>query len=253
MTPPFKVAIPARYGASRLPGKPLLPLAGRPMIAHVCERALASGAETVIVCTDDRRIADAVRDLPVRAVLTAPEHPSGTARIAEMVDRLRLDDDEIIVNLQGDEPLMPPRLIGQVAAALAEDTHAAVATCCTPIHDRAELFDPHAVKVVPDGNGRALYFSRAPIPFARDAFAEAEAPLPEGPFYRHIGLYAYRAGFLRHYVRWPVSPLETLESLEQLRVLWHGAAIRVLQTAEAPAAGVDTSADLARVEALLAA
>lgn len=247
-----KIVIPARLGSTRLPGKPLLDLAGKPMIVHVCERALEAGSE-VFVATDDERICAAVADLPVQAVLTRPDHASGTERIAEVADLMDWDDGEIVVNLQGDEPLMRPELIRKLAAALAAHAEAKVATLAAPIRERAELFDPAAVKVVLDQGGHALYFSRAPIPWYRDGFSHPDAPLPAHfPYLRHIGIYAYSAGFLRRYVRWPASPLEAVEALEQLRILWHGERILVLPVARAPAAGVDTEADLRRVEAMLA-
>jgi 3-deoxy-manno-octulosonate cytidylyltransferase (CMP-KDO synthetase) len=248
----FKIVIPARYGSTRLPGKPLLPVAGKPMIVHVCERALEAGGE-VFLATDDERIRDAVAGLPVRAVMTRPEHGSGTERIAEVADLLDWADDTLVVNLQGDEPLMRPALIRALAEALAGQRDAQVATLAAPIREPAEVFDPNAVKTVTDRNGYALYFSRAPIPWHRDSFGRAEPLLPEDfPWLRHIGIYAYSAGFLRRYVNWPASRLETVEALEQLRILWHGERILVLPVDQAPEAGVDTEADWRRVEAVLA-
>lgn len=248
----FKIVIPARYGASRLPGKPLLPIAGKPMIAHVCERALEAGAGEVVVATDDERIRDAVAFIGVRAVMTRPEHNSGTERIAEVAEVLGWADSQIIVNLQGDEPLMQPVLIRRLAAVLAGQAGAEVATLAAPIRERAEVFNPNAVKVVLDKNDYALYFSRAPIPWHRDSFVATDQGLPEGfPYLRHIGIYAYSAGFLRRYVAWPASPLESVESLEQLRILWNGERILVLPVERAPEAGVDTEADLRRVQSLL--
>lgn len=248
----FKIVIPARHGSTRLPGKPLLPVAGKPMIAHVCERALEAGDE-VFLATDDERIREAVADLPVQALLTRPDHSSGTERIAEVADALGWPDDAIVVNLQGDEPLMRPALIRELAAALAGQTAARVATLAAPIGEVAEVFDPNAVKVVTDAQGYALYFSRAPIPWHRASFGQAGPGLPEDfPWLRHIGIYAYSAGFLRDYVRWPASRLEAVEALEQLRILWRGERIRVLPVDEAPEAGVDTEADWRRVEAVLA-
>lgn len=248
----FRVVIPARYAASRLPGKPLLPLAGRPMIAHVHDCARRSGAQTVIVATDDARIAQAARDFGADVRMTADTHRSGTDRLAEVVAAEGWADDTIVVNLQGDEPLMPPACIRQVAEALAAHPEADVATLCTPVHHPAELFDPHVVKVVRDAADHALYFSRAPIPWHRDEFAGDPDTLPaDTPFLRHIGLYAYRAGYLRDYVTAAPAPLERAESLEQLRVLWHGGRI-VVPVAEAiPGPGVDTPDDLARVERIL--
>ncbi|MGX2040085.1 3-deoxy-manno-octulosonate cytidylyltransferase [Methylocaldum sp. MU1018] len=249
----FNIVIPARYGSSRLPGKPLLPLAGRPMIVHVCERALEAGG-SVIVATDDERIRDAVSHLPVRALITREDHASGTERIAEVAERLGWSDDDVVVNLQGDEPLMRPSLIRMLAAALANQHVAQVATLAAPIKSGREIFDPNAVKTVLDQNGCALYFSRAPIPWYRAGFSSASALLPEGfPYLRHIGIYAYSAGFLRRYVSWPASELEAVEALEQLRILWHGERILVLPVEEAPEAGVDTKDDLRRVDELLSA
>ncbi len=246
-----KIVIPARHGSSRLPGKPLLDIAGKPMIVHVCERALEAG-DAVFVATDDARIAAAVSDLPVTAVMTRADHASGTERIAEVADRLGWPDATRVVNLQGDEPLMQPQLIRQLAAALGDQDSAQMATLAAPIHDRAEAFDPHAVKVVLDRHGHALYFSRAPVPWHRDGFSQPQAPLADSfPWLRHIGIYAYTAGFLRRYINWPASQLESIEALEQLRILWQGERIRVLPVASAPHAGVDTEADLRRVMEIL--
>lgn len=247
----FHIVIPARHGSSRLPGKPLLDIAGKPMIVHVCERALAAG-HRVCVATDDQRIAAAVANLPVTAVMTRDDHASGTERIAEVADRLGWPDDTRVVNLQGDEPLMRPELIRRLADALAATDGAHVATLAAPIDDPADVFDPHAVKVVLDRHGHALYFSRAPIPWHRDSFPQpGRAADAEVPWLRHIGIYAYTAGFLRRYVGWPRSPLESVEALEQLRILWQGERIRVLPVDSAPHAGVDTEADLRRVEGIL--
>ncbi len=248
---PFKIVIPARHGSTRLPGKPLLNLAGRPMIVHVCERALEAGGE-VFVATDDLRIQEAVKGLEVTAVMTREDHASGSERITEVADQLGWSDDTLIVNLQGDEPLMDPRLIQQLAEALGPSESARTATLAARIQERQEIFDPNAVKVVIDGNGHALYFSRAPIPWDRASFSTEGAVLkPEQVWYRHIGIYAYSTGFLRDYIRWPTSPLETVESLEQLRILYQGEKIRVVPVDSAPQAGVDTAADLARVDLLL--
>ena len=248
---PFKIVIPARHGSTRLPGKPLLNLAGRPMIVHVCERALEAGGE-VFVATDDLRIQEAVKGLEVTAVMTREDHASGSERITEVADRLGWSDDTLIVNLQGDEPLMDPRLIQQLAEALGPSESARTATLAARIQERQEIFDPNAVKVVIDRNGHALYFSRAPIPWDRASFSTEGAVLkPEQVWYRHIGIYAYTTGFLRDYIRWPTSPLETVESLEQLRILYQGEKIRVVPVDSAPQAGVDTAADLSRVDLLL--
>lgn len=249
----YKIVIPARHGSSRLPGKPLLDIAGRPMIVHVCERALEAGAGEVVVATDDPRIVEAVVELPVRAQLTHPHHNNGAERIAEVAEILGWDDDTLIVNLQGDEPLVQPALIGRLAEALAGQTRAKVATLAAPIEHRAEAFNANAVKVVTDREGYALYFSRAPIPWHRASFADGDAAhLPAHfPWLRHIGIYAYTAGFLRRYVSWPPSDLENIEALEQLRILWQGERILVLPVEQAPEAGVDTEEDLARVRARL--
>jgi len=248
----FKVVIPARYGSTRLPGKPLLQLAGFPMIWHVYQRGAESRAHEVVVATDDERIAEAVGTLGGRAVMTSANHRSGSDRIGEVIAQLGWHDDAIVVNLQGDEPCMPPRLIDQLAMDLASQGRADVATVAAPIAEKRVLFDPHVVKVVCDAEGFALYFSRAPIPWHRDEFLARSESLPsETPFLRHIGLYAYRAGFLRRYVEWRPSALENAESLEQLRILWHGFRIHVCRAAEEPAQGVDTPADLSRAEAVL--
>jgi len=237
------IIIPARYASTRLPGKPLADIAGKPMIVRVVERATESGAKQVVVATDDARIHDAVIAHGAQVVMTRADHVSGTDRLAEAVGQLQLDDDAIVVNLQGDEPLMPPRLIRAVADLLAAHPAAVMATACHAIANRDDFMNPNVVKVVTDHEGYALYFSRAPIPWPRDAMAGG------GPIkaFRHIGLYAYRAGFVARYAAWPACPLETTESLEQLRVLWYGEKIAVVEADEAPAAGVDTPEDLERV------
>lgn len=244
----FKVVIPARYASTRLPGKPLADIAGRPMVVRVIEAARRSGASEVWVATDDERIRTAVEAHSHQALMTRSDHPSGTDRIAEVAAQLGWGDDEIVVNVQGDEPLIDPSLVARVARALEEDPAAAIATACHPIREAEEFFNPNVVKVALDGAGRAHYFSRAPIPYARDAFAQRQDILPEGfPAQRHIGLYAYRVSFLRCYGALPPAPTEQWESLEQLRALWHGYAIRVVQCEQAPPAGVDTPEDLERV------
>jgi len=249
--PPFIVAIPARYASTRLPGKPLQRIAGEPMILHVARRALAAGAAEVVVATDDERIAQALHASAVRVLMTRAEHASGSDRLAECAHTLGWDDDTLVVNLQGDEPLAPVSGIRAVAAALAGDS-APMATLATPIVDAAELFNPNCVKLAMSAAGRALYFSRAPLPWARDAFARSREQLPAGvPFLRHIGIYAYRAGFLRRFAALPPTPLEQAESLEQLRALEHGHAIAVRVAPEPFPAGVDTAQDLARVQAVL--
>ena len=250
----FKIVIPARHASSRLPGKPLLDIAGRPMIVHVCERGLESGASEVVLATDDERIAEAVAGLPVRVVMTRADHHSGTERIREAADIIGWTDDTIVVNLQGDEPFIPPDLKRRLARLLAKQDVAEVATLATPIVDRAEIFNPNVVKVVLDRDGHALYFSRAPIPWHRESFNSTDAELPLGfPWLRHIGVYAYSVGFLHRYVAWPSSKLEAVESLEQLRILWMGERILVMPVDSAPEAGVDTEEDLHRVRARFAA
>lgn len=249
----FKVVIPARYASSRLPGKPLADIAGKPMVLRVAERAVESGAEEVIVATDDARVQDAVEAGGFRAMLTSPEHASGTDRIAEVAARLGCADDDILVNVQGDEPLMPPELIRQCALSLTLHEAASIATLAHPLHSEAEFRNPNVVKVVTDAQGYALYFSRAPIPWPRDAFAAGQSPPPDLPMLRHVGLYAYRAEFLAAFSGLAPAPLERFEMLEQLRALWHGYRIAVAVTTEAPGAGVDTPDDLERVRAILAA
>jgi 3-deoxy-manno-octulosonate cytidylyltransferase (CMP-KDO synthetase) len=252
MTLRFKVVIPARYASTRLPGKPLLDIAGKPMIAHVCERAQLSGAEEVVVATDDVRIMQTVTDLGIRAIMTRPDHQSGTERINEVAELCGWSENEIIVNVQGDEPLIPPEIIQQLAAVLAEQQHAGIATLAAKIVDIEEIFNPNAVKLVLNKAGYALYFSRAPIPWDRDGFAGQNKHVSEKmPYYRHIGMYAYTVAFLKRYCQWESSILETVESLEQLRILWHGEAIRVKVVDKTPAAGVDTVEDLVRVEELI--
>ncbi len=248
--------IPARYASSRLPGKPLLEIAGEPMVVRVWRQAQASGADRVVVATDDERIREAVEAAGGEALMTRADHPSGTDRLAEVADLLGLDDAAILVNVQGDEPLLPPALIDQVVQRLADDGTAAMATLAEPIQDVETLFNPNVVKVVRDLGGAALYFSRAPIPWDReawdrDAFAARPERLSTDGWLRHIGLYAYRAGFLRDYRNWRPTPLEQLEQLEQLRALQHGRRILVALTREPHPAGVDTAEDLARVRALV--
>lgn len=222
------------------------------MIVHVCERALKTAADEIVVAVDDERIAEAVGALPVATLLTRPDHASGTERLVEVAQRLAWDDHVLVVNLQGDEPLLNPNLVDRLAQAFAAQQRAAVATLAAPIVTAEELFDPNAVKVVLDCGGFALYFSRAPIPWAREAFAGAQRELPGGvAYWRHIGIYAYAAGFLRRYAGWAASPLEQVECLEQLRILWQGESIYVLPVAEPPVPGVDTRADLERVARLL--
>ena len=238
----FSVIIPARYASTRFPGKPLADLAGKPMIARVCERAAESGAASVHVATDDSRIAEAVRKHGHQAVMTRSDHASGTDRLAEAATALGFDDEHVVVNLQGDEPLMAPQLVGEVAAALEALPHASLSTACHPIRDSAEVLNPNVVKVVLDRHGYALYFSRAQIPYPREAAAS---------WYRHAGLYAYRAGFLRRYAALEPSPLERTEALEQLRALWHGFRIAVVVSEREIPPGVDTPQDLEAVRKIL--
>ncbi len=244
----FRVVIPARYASTRLPGKPLRAIAGRPMILHVCARARESGAKQVVVATDDQRIHAAVVAGGFEALMTDPAHPSGTDRIVEVVERLAWEDDAIVVNLQGDEPAMPAALLSQVADTLETHPQAVMATLGAPLQRAADLADPNVVKLVTDRAGHALYFSRAAIPWYRDHFASGMESLPDAHVVmRHIGLYAYRVGFLKTYAGLPVSPLEQAESLEQLRVLWNGYRIAVRAASEEPGQGVDTPADLQRI------
>lgn len=246
----FRIVIPARYAAQRLPGKPLRDLAGRPLIEHVWRRAMAADAREVVVATDDPRIADAVRGFGGEVELTAPELPSGTDRCAAVAERRGWDEDEVVVNLQGDEPLMPPRVLRQVAELLAADPAAGIATLCAPIATPAEFRDPNVVKVVMAEDGGALYFSRAPIPWDRDA---GGAPQARPGACRHLGIYAYRVGALLALTRMAPCELERIEKLEQLRALHAGVRIRVEPALEPVGPGVDTPEDLARVAALLAA
>ena len=247
----FKVIIPARYQSSRLPGKPLLEIAGKPMIEHVYRQAEKSHAEEIIVATDDQRIFDAVRAFGGEACMTADTHQSGTDRLAEVVSIKQWADDEIIVNVQGDEPEMPAVLIGQVAEDMASHQDAVMTTLSVPIEDFGDVIDPNVVKVVTDQAGYAQYFSRAPIPWHRNDFNDGlKQPANLELFARHIGLYAYRAGFLNEFVNWSAAPTEQIESLEQLRVLWHGKKIHVSTAKASPGIGVDTQADLDRVNEL---
>ena len=249
----FTVLIPARYDSTRLPGKPLADIGGKPMIVRVAERAQRAGAANVVVATDDPRITDAAKAHGINACLTRPDHPTGTDRLAEAARLLDLPGDTIVVNVQGDEPLLAPSLIRAVADLLAAHPDAAIATACHPIGEAAEAFNPNVVKVVLDANRSALYFSRATIPWARDAFASAHAAIPLGlPLYRHYGLYAYRVDFLRLFPSLPPAPIERFEALEQLRALWHGYRIVVEIAEGTPAPGVDTEDDLAQVRAIYA-
>ena len=254
MATPFSIIIPARYGSTRLPGKPLLDIAGKPMIQRVYEQAYMAGAEHVVVATDDARISDVVASFGGQVVMTAADHPSGTDRLQEVAAHLELAEDAIVVNVQGDEPLIPPRVIAQVARNLDDNPRAAVATLSEPIDCAADFRNPNIVKVVSDCDGLALYFSRAPIPWPRDHFQTGvdSAALPAGMNpRRHLGIYAYRVAQLNHFVTWPPAPLETIECLEQLRFLANGRRIHVAETCEPVPGGVDTREDLERVAELL--
>ena len=247
----FTVIIPARMASTRLPNKPLADLGGKPMVVRVAERARLSGATRIIVATDHEDIATACAAHGVHAVLTRPDHPSGTDRIAEVALLLGLPEDEVVVNLQGDEPLIDPALLSACAARIGDGVP--MATCAHPIDHADDAFNPNVVKVVLDKQGRALYFSRATIPWHRDAFAQSRDGLPAGyaPL-RHIGLYAYSNAFLQAYPKLESSPLEQIEALEQLRVLWHGYPIAVHVTDSAPPAGVATAEELVRTRLLFA-
>jgi 3-deoxy-manno-octulosonate cytidylyltransferase (CMP-KDO synthetase) len=244
----FVVVIPARYASTRLPGKPLADICGKPMIQHVYEKACLSGASKVVIATDHQKVFDAAKHFTNDVLMTREDHQSGTERLAEVVDLLNLSEDTIVVNVQGDEPLLSPDNVSQVATLLAQST-APIATLSVAIEERDEVFNPNAVKVVSDINKNALYFSRASIPFDRSAMMAEQQPLNLAPFQRHVGIYAYRAGFIKQYIQLSVSPLEVLESLEQLRVLYHGYAIKIEQAVVTPHAGVDTPEDLAKVVA----
>lgn len=249
--PEFYVVIPARYASTRLPGKPLLDIAGKPMVVWVAERAKQSGAKQIVIATDDVRILDAAGRHGHQAILTRADHVSGTDRIAEVALAQGWQDDAIVVNVQGDEPLIQASLIIEVATALANSHDAVMATACHAIHSKADFLNPNIVKVVLDAQGNALYFSRAPIPYPRDAFA-ADAELPvDMPAYRHIGIYAYRAKFLKQYASIQPAAIEQFECLEQLRVLHQGYKISVAISENAPAAGVDTEEDLAYVRSVM--
>lgn len=247
----FKVVIPARYASTRLPGKPLLQIAGKPMVVHVVERAIRSGASAVIVATDHQEIVDVVQRYGHQAVMTSADHLSGTDRIAEVAAKMHWLDGEIVVNVQGDEPLIDPVLIRDVAGMLAQQPAASMSTACHRVHDKASMLNPNVVKVVLDAQSCALYFSRAPIPYPRDAFVlDGELP-SQLTILRHIGIYGYRVGFLSQFSQLTPASIELAESLEQLRVLWHGHKICVFQTENAPATGVDTEHDLALVRNVL--
>ncbi|MDQ6575499.1 3-deoxy-manno-octulosonate cytidylyltransferase [Haemophilus parahaemolyticus] len=247
----FTVIIPARYASSRLPRKPLADIAGKPMIQHVWEKAQQAGANRVIIATDHEEIEQVAKTFSAEVCMTSTEHNSGTERLAEVIEKMAIADDEIIVNVQGDEPLIPPAIIQQVAQNLSEN-QVNMATLAVKLETKEELFNPNCVKVVTDQKGIALYFSRAAIPFARDHFADCnDAFVANQPYLRHIGIYSYRAKFVNQYIRWQPTVLEKLESLEQLRALWYGEKIHVELAKEAPQVGVDTLEDLERVRQIL--
>ncbi|WP_290901771.1 3-deoxy-manno-octulosonate cytidylyltransferase [Aquabacterium sp.] len=249
----FTVLIPARLASTRLPDKPLADIAGLPMVVRVAQRAALSQASRVVVATDSERILQTCQQHGVQAVLTRADHPTGSDRLAETCALLGLDGQDRIVNVQGDEPLIDPALINACADVLDASSDCVMSTAAHAIDSAADFANPNVVKVVTDAQGRALYFSRAPIPWWRDAPAPATPATGAGTPLRHIGIYGYRAGFLRRFPQLAVSPLETVESLEQLRVLWHGERIAVHLATQAPGAGVDTPEDLARVRRLLGA
>ena len=248
----FTVLIPARLASTRLPDKPLADIAGKPMVVRVAERAALSGAERVVVACDDARIVQACAAHGVQALLTRTDHLSGSDRLAQACELLGLHGDDLVVNLQGDEPMIEPDLVRHVALLLAQRPDCAVSTAAHPLHSMADYLDPNVVKVVLDAAGRALYFSRAPIPWWRDGATSGTPALPSPAPLRHLGLYGYRAGFLRAFPAMPAAPLEHTEALEQLRILWHGHRIAVHVAAHGCGPGVDTAEDLARVRTLFA-
>ena len=249
----YVVIIPARMASSRLPDKPLADIAGLPMVVRVAQRAAQSTARRVVVAADDVRVVQACQAHGIEALLTRQDHVSGSDRLAEACEKLGLPEDALVVNVQGDEPLIPPVLIDEVARVLAERPEASMGTAAHAIHDLAEFTNPNVVKVVMDARQMALYFSRAPIPWWRDGqHQDGFKALPSPAPLRHIGIYSYRVGFLRQFPQLPPAPIETLESLEQLRALWHGHRIAVHVTDAAPGPGVDTPSDLERVRGIFA-
>lgn len=250
----FKIVIPARYGSSRLPGKPLIELAGKPMIQHVYERAKAVGVaeRDILIATDDARIEEVAKSFGAQVVMTDPEHENGTERIAEVAERFEWSDDTVIVNLQGDEPLIPKELVELTAKGLLENPQAGMSSLCTPITSTEDTFDPNVVKTVLDNYGFALYFSRASIPWDRDLYKSGQGQITQlAPVYRHIGMYGYRVSFLREYKKMEMTALEKAECLEQLRALCYGVKIHMAVIEQPPGHGVDTPEDVARVEASL--
>jgi len=249
-TTPFHVIIPARYASSRLPGKILADIAGKPMLQHVYERSKKSGAASVTIATDDKEVERIAKDFGAEVCMTRSDHESGTTRIAEAAKSLGFKDDAIVVNVQGDEPFIPPEIISQVAEDLASHENADVATLCVPLTNPEELFNPNNNKVVLDANGFALYFSRSPIAWERDNFASSPPKMLLGKHLRHIGIYAYRAGFIQKYSSWPATELENLEKLEQLRVLFHGGKIHVAMALATSPISVDHPEDLEQARKL---
>lgn len=249
----YTIIIPSRYSSTRLPGKPLIDIHGKPLIQHVYECATKSAATDVVIATDDERIEAAAIAFGAKVCMTRDDHPSGTDRLAEVVEHLQLSDDEIVVNLQGDEPMMPACLLDQVANALQTSSQAAMSTLCEPLNEVSEVFDPNVVKVVLDQSQHALYFSRAAIPWGRDSYNENElsSSEPIENCFRHVGLYAYRPSFLKQYPKLSVCQLEQQEALEQLRVMYHGYRIKVEIAKEFAGIGVDTEQDLIRARQLL--
>ncbi len=242
----FKIVIPARYASSRLPGKPLLDIGGKPMVIRVAEQSIKSGASEVVIATDFKKIVTVAEKYQMTAIMTRIDHISGTDRIAEVAHKLNWQDDEIVVNVQGDEPLIEPKLIKEVALHLANNEGAVMATACHPIHDESSMLNPNIVKVVIDSQSNALYFSRSPIPYPRD-----DANKQNIIAHRHIGIYAYRVGFLKQYAKLSPTKVEKIEQLEQLRVLHHGYKIGVTITSTPPASGVDTQEDLDYVRSVV--
>ena len=248
----FRVIVPVRYQSVRFPGKPLIDIHGKPMIQHVYEHCLESGADSVVIATDDRRVSDVAEGFGAKVVMTSSEHTTGTDRIAEAVEALDCDEDEIIVNVQGDEPLVPPEAIAHLAEDLAEHDNVKIATLAQPISDVEELFNPNVVKVVLNRRGYAMYFTRAAVPWERENFSGDRADIQlNGYHYRHVGMYAYRVSFLKDYVDWSDCPLEGLEQLEQLRILWNGGRIHICQARQKMPPDVNTPEDLEKVLAYM--
>lgn len=249
----YKIVIPARYASSRLPGKPLIELAGKPMIQHVYERAVETGVQDIVIATDDARIESAACDFGADVMMTSPDHENGTERIAEVAKARQWSEDTIVVNLQGDEPLIPRSLIESTAQSLIEHPQAGMSSVCTALRSDRDVFDPNVVKVVLDRLGFALYFSRASIPWDRDSYRDQPGiKTTQMPVYRHIGMYGYRVSFLDEYSAMTTCALETTECLEQLRALWYGVKIHMAVIDSAPGHGVDTPEDVVRVEQALA-